>query len=256
MLNYIWCCLLVVGIVYGGAKAVLHPSSVPPIAQQADAEAKQPSDQHPPVPNRLTALRSAGAALSEATIEAAQLSVTLCISLIGVMALWLGMLQIARDAGMVDALACAMRPLMRWLFPDVPNGHPAQGALLMNLSANMLGLDNAATPFGLQAMRELQTLNPHKETASNAMATFLAINTASITLVPISVIGLRVAAGSSNATAPLAGMVLASLFGTAVALAAVWSLQGLPRYRLAQPSGVEPAPEAQINGPSAPVGDP
>ena len=100
-----------------------------------------------------------GKDINAATIDAATTSVEICIGLIGIMALWLGLLQIAQDSGMVAALARLLRPLMHWLFPDVPDGHPAQGAILMNLSANMLGLDNAATPLGLKAMEELQTLN-------------------------------------------------------------------------------------------------
>ena len=176
--------------------------------------------------------RDTGKAITNAALDAATLSVELCIGLIGVMALWLGMLNIARDAGLVDALAWCMRPIMRWLFPDVPDGHPAQGAMLMNISANMLGLDNAATPFGLKAMRELQTLNPTRETATNAMATFLAINTSNVTIVPISIIGLRVAAGSNNAAAPLFGMLLTTSITTIVAIIAVRTLSRWPRYAL------------------------
>lgn len=142
------------------------------------------------------------------------------------------MLNIAKDAGLVDSLALALRPMMRWLFPDVPDGHPAQGAMLMNISANMLGLGNAATPFGLKAMRELQTLNPTEDTATNAMATFLAINTSNVTIVPITIIGLRVAAGSENAAAPLAGILLTTSVTTIVAIFAVRILSRLPQYAM------------------------
>ena len=140
------------------------------------------------------------------------------------------MLNIAKEAGLVDALAHAMRPLTRWLFPEIPENHPALGAMLMNISANMLGLGNAATPFGLKAMRELQTLNPTKETATNSMATFLAINTSNVTLIPITIIGLRAGAGSTNAAQPLAGIILTTCISTFVAIVAVRLLQGLPRY--------------------------
>ena len=184
----------------------------------------------PPAPVR--PLRDAGQRLTDAALGAAKSAVELCIVLIGLMALWLGMLNVARDAGMVDALARALRPAMRWLFPDVPDGHPAQGAMLMNMSANILGLGNAATPFGLKAMREFQTLNPTRETATNAMATFLAINTSSVTLVPFTIIGLRVAAGSTRAAEPLAAIILTTSVSTAVAIVAARTLARLPRYAM------------------------
>ena len=135
------------------------------------------------------ALVAMGKRLNDATLDAAKTAVDICIGLIGIMALWLGLMNIAKDAGLVDAFARLLRPLMRWLFPGIPDGHPAQGAMLMNLSANMLGLDNAATPMGLKAMDELQTLNPVKDTATNSMAMFLAINNSSVTLIPFTIIG-------------------------------------------------------------------
>ena len=125
------------------------------------------------------------------------------------MSAMLGLLNVAKDAGLVDAFARLLRPLMRWLFPELPDGHPAQGAMLMNLSANMLGLDNAATPLGLKAMRELQDLNPVKDTATNSMAMFLAINTSSIVLIPFTIIGYRALSGSKNPAEPIAGTLLA-----------------------------------------------
>lgn len=234
MLNHIWFWLLVIGIVYGGAKAVVSPASIPqpPVAGSTSAAPEVPSNV-----TRVAALRTAGGNLSSAMLEASKAAVELCLGLVGVMALWLGMLKIAEDAGMVAALAKLLRPVMRWLFPDVPDGHPAQGAMLMNLSANMLGLDNAATPLGLAAMRELQTLNPHKETATNAMAMFLAINTSSITIIPISIIALRVAAGSQNAAAPLGAILIGTVLSTAIAIVVVRWMQNRKRYAL--PSAVE-----------------
>jgi len=163
-------------------------------------------------------------------LQAAKLAVEICLGLIGVMVLWLGMLNVAKDAGLVDALARALAPLMRWLFPDVPDGHPANGAMIMNISANMLGLDNAATPFGLKAMKELQTLNPTNDTATDAMATFLAINTSNVTLLPISIIALRVASGSEQPARPIMGMFLATLVSTIVAVVAVRYLARRPAY--------------------------
>lgn len=225
MLDRVWFWLLVIGVLYAFGKASVATVLEEPPSAEAGEEA-------PPPP-----LIAAGQALTDAAIGAAQTAVEICLQLIGVMAMWLGMLKIAERSGMVDALAWSLRPAMRWLFPDVPDGHPAQGAMLMNISANMLGLDNAATPFGLQAMRELQELNPEEETASDAMATFLAVNTSSVTLLPISIVALRAAAGSESPASPIGGMFLATCVSTLVAIVAVRTLAKLPRY------AVQPASE-------------
>jgi spore maturation protein A len=153
------------------------------------------------------------------------------------MALWLGLMKIAEESGMVGAFARLMKPFMRWLFPEVPDGHPAQGAILMNLSANMLGLDNAATPLGLKAMEELQTLNPHKDTATNPMAMFLAINTSSVTLIPFTLIGYRVIKGSSDPAGPLGAIILSTTLGTLVAIFVTKLLSKSPRYAISVNEG-------------------
>jgi spore maturation protein SpmA len=116
-----------------------------------------------------------------ATFEMAKLSVQIAIGLIGVLALWMGFFQLAEKAGLIQILARLLSPLFRRLMPEIPTGHPAQGSITMNLAANMLGLDNAATPMGLKAMQDLQTLNSNKDTASNAMILFLVLNTSSVT---------------------------------------------------------------------------
>jgi spore maturation protein A len=134
------------------------------------------------------------------------------------MALWLGLMRVAEEAGLVRALARAARPLMCRLFPEVPPEHPAMGAMLMNLSANMLGLGNAATPFGVKAMQALETVNPRPGTASDAQALFCAMNTASVQLIPASVIALRVAAGSRAPAEILGATLLASLCGATAAI--------------------------------------
>jgi spore maturation protein A len=139
---------------------------------------------------------------------------TLAIGLVGVMALWLGLLKIAEKAGLVEKLARAARPIFRPLFPGVPEGHPALSAMLLNIAANILGLGNAATPFGIKAMEELEKLNPNPGTATNAQALFLAINTASLQLVPTTVIALR---ASAHSTDP-AGILLPTLMSTVCAL--------------------------------------
>jgi spore maturation protein SpmA len=139
--------------------------------------------------------------LSKAMIESAGGAVELAIGLVGVMTLFLGLMKVAEAGGMLQILARLIRPLMVWLFPEVPANHPAMGAMILNMSANAMGLGNAATPFGIRAMQELDTLNPQKGTATNAMALFLSINTSSVTLLPTGVIALRAAAGSADPAA-------------------------------------------------------
>ncbi len=130
-------------------------------------------------------------AVTEAAFESAKAAVQLAIGLIGAMALWLGLMRVADRAGLVNLLARGIRPVARRLFPDIPDGHPALGSIVMNMAANVLGLGNAATPMGLKAMEELQELNQAKSTATNAMVTFLAINTSSVQiLLPATVVGL------------------------------------------------------------------
>lgn len=149
-------------------------------------------------------------ALTGAIIDSAGSAVQLAIGLIGVMALFLGVMKVAESAGLLVTIARLVRPLMARLFPEVPPEHPAMGAMILNISANILGLGNAATPFGIRAMQELDRLNPFKGTASNAMVLFLAINTSSVTLLPTGVISLRAAAGSADP----AGIVPTTLFAT------------------------------------------
>src|SRR5512133_3697729 len=159
-------------------------------------------------------------ALTAAALGSAKDAVALAIGLAGAMALWLGLVRVAEEAGLVRAIARVARPVMRRLFPDVPPEHPAMGAMIMNVSANLLGLGNAATPFGVKAMQELETLNPHPGTASDAQAMLCALNTASVQLVPATVIALRAAAGSRAPSEILGATLLASLCGAATAVLA------------------------------------
>ena len=152
------------------------------------------------------------AALGTAMVEAAGGSVTLAIGLVGMMALFLGLMKVAEAGGLLTIIAKTLRPLMVRAFPEVPANHPAMGAMILNFSANALGLANAATPFGIRAMQELDKLNPVKGTASNAMVLFLALNTSSLTLLPTGVIALRVSAGSMDP----AGILPTTLFATSV----------------------------------------
>ncbi|MGL5955136.1 MAG: nucleoside recognition domain-containing protein, partial [Brevinema sp.] len=138
--------------------------------------------------------------VTDASIEYSKLSVELAIGLIGTIALWCGLMRVAEEAGLVKVLGRALRPIMIRLFPDVPPDHPAMGSMVANIAANMFGLGNAATPLGLKAMKDLQTLTDDKETATNAMVMFLAINTSSVTLISSSILAMRVAADSKNPT--------------------------------------------------------
>ncbi len=151
-------------------------------------------------------------------VETAGSAVTLAIGLIGVMALFLGLMKIAEKAGLLAVFAKLLRPLMVRLFPEIPQDHPAMGAMIMNLSANALGLGNAATPFGIRAMQELNKLNPIKGTATDPMILFLAINTSSVTLLPTGIIALRAAAGSNDPAGILPTTLFATLLSTAVAI--------------------------------------
>ena len=169
--------------------------------------------------------------VTETCFSAANEGVQVCLDLIGLMTLWLGMLEIARQAGLVRLLSRLLQPLTRLLFPEVPPNHPALGAILMNISANILGLGNAATPFGLKAMEELQKLNPRPDTATDAMCTFLAANTSCITLVPATIVGARVAAGSASPTEIVGPTVLATGFSMLVVLSVDYCWRNFLRAR-------------------------
>lgn len=158
--------------------------------------------------------------LSKAMIESAAGAVDLAIGLVGVMTLFLGLMKVAEAGGMLRILARLIRPLMIRLFPEVPADHPAMGAMILNLSANALGLGNAATPFGIKAMQELDKLNSNPGTATNAMVLFLAINTSSVTLLPTGVIALRAAAGSADPAAILPTTLFATIGSTTIAILA------------------------------------
>lgn len=237
MLNKVWFWLLLVGILYGFGKGTWESASVEAKVEKPVAAAAEPAAVPAAAVGEAAApevgLAAMGKKLNAAVLDAANVSVEMCIGLIGIMAVWLGLLNVAKDAGLVDAFAKLLRPLMRWLFPEVPDGHPAQGAMLMNLSANMLGLDNAATPMGLKAMRELQELNPVKDTATNSMAMFMAVNTSSITLIPFTIIGYRALSGSTDPAKPIAGTLIATLVSSLVAIYVTRWLSRMPRFQVA-----------------------
>ena len=168
-------------------------------------------------------------AVTQAAIDMSKTAVEIAIGLIGIMALWLGTMKIAEESGLITILSKALRPITIRLFPDVPKDHPAIGSIVLNMAANILGLGNAATPLGLKAMEELQELNPDKETATNAMCTFLAINTSSVQLIlPATVVALMGAAANQI----FITTILATGFSTIAAIIAVKFLEKRKRFAL------------------------
>ncbi len=202
---------------------------------------------HAPAPDAAGPMQ----ALAAGMIKAAADSVTLAIGLVGVMALFLGLMKVAEQGGLLTIIARTIRPIMVRAFPGVPPDHPAMGAMILNLSANALGLGNAATPFGIRAMQQLDRLNPHKGTASDAMVLFLAINTSSVTLLPTGVIALRAAAGSHDPAGILPTTLFATICSTTVAIIAAFAYRRFaPLPKLAQGSlpGAAEAPDTAEAG--------
>lgn len=207
MLNYIWLGLVLLAVLLGGFEGKLQE-------------------------------------VTGAAFEACKTAVmTIALPLAGVMALWLGLMKIAERSGLVNLLARALRPILRWLFPEVPANHPAMGSMVMNMAANMLGLSNAATPLGLRAMQDLEKLNPHPGTATNAMCTFLAINTSSIQLIPATTVALLAAAGSKNPTVVIGTAFFATCCSTIAGVLAVKTLERLPMFALPKTEKISNPPE-------------
>jgi len=175
-------------------------------------------------------------AVTAAAVDYAQVAVEISLGLIGIMAFWLGIMKIAEEGGIIRLLSRAIRPIAKFLFPDIPPDHPAIGTMLMNIIANWLGLGNAATPLGLKAMKELQKLNKSKDTATNAMVVFLALNTASITFIPMTVIAVRAKLGSANPFEIISTAVFASTCATIAAVTAAKLIQRLPNIRKSDPN--------------------
>lgn len=212
MLNYIWLSLIVIGVLAAAGSDLLGPEEGYPALQ------------------RVT---------NEGVVESAKVAVTLAIGLIGIMALWLGLMKIAEESGLVRRVAALVRPVMTWLFPDVPHDHPAMGAMVMNISANMLGLANAATPLGLKAMEELNKLNRKVGTATDAMCTFLVINTSNVQIIPATVIAIRASAGSVNPTEIIGPVIVATTISTIVGVTTVRLLSRFRVYRRQLEGGEE-----------------
>ncbi len=200
-------------------------------------------------------------AVTAATFDAAKASLmTIALPLGAVMALWLGIMRLAEKSGAVERLSSFLKPLLTRLFPDVPADHSAMGAIVMNIAANMLGLGNAATPLGLRAMQGLESLNPRPGTATNAMCTFLAINTSSVQLIPATAVGILAAAGSIHPTAIIGTALVASTCSFVTGIVSVKLLQRLPMFSPAPmpavilptsgetvfPARTEPLPELSL----------
>ena len=167
--------------------------------------------------------------VTDAAITMSKTSVEIAIGLIGIMALWLGTMKIAEDSGLIQIIAKSLRPITIRLFPDVPSDHPAIGSIVLNMAANMLGLGNAATPMGLKAMKELQELNKDKDTATDAMCTFLAINTSSVQIIlPATVVGLMGAAANQI----FITTIIATGMSTIAAIISVKVLSKMKRFRI------------------------
>jgi spore maturation protein SpmA len=164
-------------------------------------------------------------AMVNSTFEMARTGFEISLGLTGVLTLWLGLMKVGERGGAIGALAVVARPFFQRLFPGVPKDHPAHGSIIMNFAANMLGLDNAATPLGLKAMQELQELNPEPDTATNAQIMFLVLNTSGLTLIPISIMVYRAQAGAANPSDVFLPILLATFCSTMVALIAVAVVQ-------------------------------
>lgn len=169
--------------------------------------------------------------VTDSVVSSAKTAVEISIGLIGIMSFWLGLMKVAEKAGLVQLLGKALRPLMRLLFPEIPENHPANGSIVANIAANFLDLGNAATPLGIKAMQELQDLNENKDEATGAMVLFLAINTSSVTLVSSSVLAYRAAANSANVSEIIAPTIVATLISTTVAIISCKMLQKLKKFK-------------------------
>ena len=194
MLNYIWAGMLVIGFIFGIINGRISE-------------------------------------VTKAAVDSAGRAIELAIALLGIMCLWTGLMAIAEKSGGIRLISRLFRPLLRIMFPGIPKNHPAMGAIVMNLSANFLGLGNAATPLGLKAMNELQKLNPDKNRATDAMCRFLVLNTAAVQLIPSTVIAIRTDAGSANPVEIITAVWIASICATLAGVAAVRLFTGAGNIR-------------------------
>lgn len=181
--------------------------------------------------------------VTKAAMDSAQSAVTVCIGLLGVMCLWTGLMKVAEKSGLVTGISKFVRPVMTFLYPGIPREHPALGAIVMNLVANFLGLGNAATPLGIKAMNELQSLNGDKKTATDSMCMFLVMNTAAIQLVPATIIALRTSEGSKKPAEIIVCIWIASVCATIMGIIAAKLLSKVWNEGQTEPSGSGKAPK-------------
>ena len=170
-------------------------------------------------------------AVAKACTDSAGGAVTLAVGLVGVMTFWLGLVRVLHQGGVLSGIARVLKPVMLRMFPEVPPDHPAMGMMILNMTANVLGLGNVATPFGLKAMNELETLNPNKGTASQSMVTFLAINTSGLAVLPTGMIALRASLGSTAPGAIFFTTLVSTISATVAGIAAAKFLGWTPWYR-------------------------
>ena len=199
MLNYIWLSMIILAVVLGGINGKIEN-------------------------------------VTKSAIDSAGNAVVIAIGLIGIMALWLGIVKIAEDSGLMKLVAKAIAPILRRLFPDVPADHPALGSMTMNIAANMLGLSNAATPLGLKAMEDLEKLNKNPGIATNAMCTFLTVNTAGFQLIPATMIGILASSGSKDPTVIIGTTLAAGFTAVVTGVTVVKILEKLPLFSIERAS--------------------
>jgi spore maturation protein A len=221
MLNHIWFAMILLAILIAAGSDIYNELVVP--RSTGNSELKSETRNL----NEETKLGQ----VTSAALKGAGTAVEIAIGLIGIMALWLGVMKVAQEAGITNIIAKVVRPLTHWLFPKIPEDHPAIGAMIMNIAANMLGLSNAATPLGLKAMEELDTLNPNKGEATDDMCTFLVINTSAITLIPATAIAIRASVGSANPQMIIIPSALAATCATIVGITTVKLIQAFNRKK-------------------------
>jgi spore maturation protein A len=221
MLNHIWFAMIFLAILIAAGSDIYNELVVPQPTGISGQKAETRNLNEETKLGRVTS----------AALESAGTAVEIAIGLIGIMALWLGVMKVAQEAGIINIIAKLVRPITRWLFPKIPEDHPAIGAMIMNIAANMMGLSNAATPLGLKAMDELDTLNPNKGEATDDMCTFLVINTSAITLLPATAIAIRASLGSANPQMIIIPSIVAASCATIVGLTTVKLIQAFNRKK-------------------------
>jgi spore maturation protein A len=221
MLNHIWFAMIFLAILIAAGSDIYNELVVPQPTGISGQKAETRNLNEETKLGRVTS----------AALESAGTAVEIAIGLIGIMALWLGVMKVAQEAGIINIIAKLVRPITRWLFPKIPEDHPAIGAMIMNIAANMMGLSNAATPLGLKAMEELDTLNPNKGEATDDMCTFLVINTSAITLLPATAIAIRASLGSANPQMIIIPSIVAASCATIVGLTTVKLIQAFNRKK-------------------------